>query len=306
MRSHLFGLILVAGIAMPVLAQPRDPVERRVDRIEQELRAVQRRVFPNGRAQFVEPEIRPAQSAAPAPAPAGDALSGFADRVNALESQLRSLTGQIEEQGFRNRQLEEQVTRLRAELQGRLDRLEQPVREAAAGSEPASAAPDAPAATPDEPAAARDEPAAARDEPAAVPASAATAEEAYNEGFRLWDARQYGEAQRMLAAAAGRFPDSRWTSWMRNLQGRAYLDDNKPATAARIFLANYQENPSGERAADSLFYLGDALSRLDRRPEACRVYDELEQVYPAVRDYIRQRLPQARTDARCSRTASSR
>jgi TolA-binding protein len=300
MRSHLFGLILVAGIAMPALAQPRDPVERRVDRLEQELRAVQRRVFPNGRAQFVEPEIRPAQPTGPAPASAGDALSGLADRVNALESQLRSLTGQIEEQGFRNRQLEEQITRLSTELQGRLDRLEQPVREAAAGPEPASAAPDAPATTTDEPAAARGEP------PASPASAAATAEEAYNEGFRLWDARQYGEAQRMLEAAATRFPDSRWTSWMRNLQGRAYLDDNKPATAARIFLANYQDNPSGERAADSLFYLGDALSRLDRRSEACRVYDELEQVYPAVRDYIRQRLPQARADARCSRTASNR
>jgi TolA-binding protein len=91
---------------------------------------------------------------------------------------------------------------------------------------------------------------------------------------------------------------------MRNLQGRAYLDDNKPATAARIFLANYQDNPRGERAADSLYFLGQALSRLNRRSEACRVYGELEQVYPNMRDFIRQRLPQARTDARCETAAS--
>ena len=81
----------------------------------------------------------------------------------------------------------------------------------------------------------------------------------------------------MLEAAAARFPATRWTSWMRNLQGRAYLDDDKPATAARIFLANYRDNPQGERAADSLFYLGQALTRLNRRAEACRVYGELEQ-----------------------------
>jgi len=85
----------------------------------------------------------------------------------------------------------------------------------------------------------------------------------------------------------------------RNLQGRAYLDDNKPATAARILLANYQENPRGERAADSLYYLGQALTRLNRQAEACRVYDELAQVYPQMREEIRRRLPQARTDARC-------
>ena len=136
-------------------------------------------------------------------------------------------------------------------------------------------------------------------EPTADPA-----QEAYNGGYRLWNGGEFGEAQQALDAAATRYPDSRWTSWMRNLQGRAYLDDNKPATAARIFLANYQDNPRGERAADSLYYLGQALARLNRRSEACRVYGELEQVYPNMRDFIRQRLPQARTDARCEAAAS--
>ena len=84
-------------------------------------------------------------------------------------------------------------------------------------------------------------------------------------------------------------PTARWISWIRNLQGRAYLDDGKPATAARILLANYQDNPRGERAADSLFYLGEALTRLNRRTEACRVYDELARVYPNMRDQLRSR-----------------
>lgn len=294
MRFHLFGLILLAGVAGPAMGQSRDPLERRVDRIEQELRAVQRRVFPNGRTQFIEPEIRPPAVTAPTPGPAGNALSGLTDRVNALEGQLRTLTNQVEEQGFRTRQLEEQITSLRNELQGRLERLERPASEPAAEQGRAARPPEGePAETPDQ------------QSPVTV-SSAANAEEAYNEGYRLWSARQYRQAQQALGAAATRFPDSRWTSWMRNLQGRAYLDDDKPATAARIFLGNYQDNPSGERAADSLFYLGEALSRLNRRPEACRVYDELEQVYPAMRAYVRERLPQARADARCSTTASSR
>jgi len=58
MRFHLLGLILLASAAAPASAQTRpDAVERRIDRLEQQLRAVQRRVFPNGQAQFVEPEI---------------------------------------------------------------------------------------------------------------------------------------------------------------------------------------------------------------------------------------------------------
>jgi TolA-binding protein len=291
MRFHLLGLVLLASVAAPAAAQRDESVERRVDRLEQEMRAVQRRVFPGGRTQFVEPEIRPEERAQPSGGVSGDALASLAARVDALESQLRSLTGQVEEQGYRTRQLEEQIARLRSDLGGRLERLETPAREPEPEPAPAVREPETAAAEP------------AAEQPAA-PADAA--EEAYNAGYRLWNSQRYAEAQQVLEAAATRFPATRWTSWMRNLQGRAYLDDDKPATAARIFLANYQDNPQGERAADSLYYLGQALTRLNRRAEACRVYGELEQVYPNMRASLRGGLPRARADARCGETADRR
>lgn len=267
---------------MPAPAQRAQPLDRRVDRLEQQLRAVQRRVFPGGDAQFVEPEIGAPSGPAPGGNVSGDALSNLSARVDAIEAQLRTLTGQIEESSHRSAAVEDQVSRLRAELSGRIERLEAPVRPAV---EPPPA--DAPPVRP--------RPA----EPAPASTSPDDAEGAYNAGFRLWSQHHYAEAQAALEAAAARFPNSRWTSWIRNLQGRAYLDDNKPASAARILLANYQDNRRGERAADSLYYLGQALTRLNRRPEACRVYDELAQVYPQMRDEIRRRIPQARTDAQC-------
>ena len=128
----------------------------------------------------------------------------------------------------------------------------------------------------------------------------ASAEEAYNAGYRLWDQHLFTQAQAALEAAAARYPTGRWNSWTRNLLGRAYLDDGKPATAARVLLANYQDNPQGDRAADSLFYLGEALTRLNRRTEACRVYDELARVYPNAREQLRSQIPQARRAARCA------
>ena len=291
MRFHLLGLILLAGIAVPAAAQREQPVERRVDRLEQEMRAVQRRVFPNGRAQFVEPEIAAERPDISAGAASGDALSNLSARVDALEAQLRSLTGQIEENGHRTRQIEEQLSRLRADLQGRIERIEQQSRP----PEPASAPAEEPVET--------EEPAS--DEPTTAAAVTDSAEEAYNVGYRLWNQRRYAEAQVALERAATQYPRSRWASWARNLQGRAYLDDGKPANAARILFANYQDNPQGERAADSLFFLGEALTRLNRRTEACRVYDELEEKYPAMRDFIRTRLPQARTAARCATAATA-
>lgn len=287
MRVHVLGLALLASAAVPAAAaaQPRgETVERRIDRLEQQLRAVQRRVFPGGTP--VEPEIGETGTAQPGGAPGGDAITSLTQRVDALETQLRALTGQIEENGYRTRQLEEQVARLRTDLTARLDRLEPP---------PAPAIPPAVGPAAEEP--------AASPRPARIPAAPAvpaSAEEAYNAGYRLWDQRRFTEAQAALEAAAARFPTGRWISWTRNLLGRAYLDDNKPATAARILLSNYQDNPDGERAADSLFYLGQALTRLNRRTEACRAYDELARVYPNARAQIRDQLPAARRSARCS------
>src|SRR5438128_219918 len=99
MRFHLLGLVLMAGAALPAALPAQTsrtlPLDQRVSRIEQELRAVQRRVFPGGNAQFVEPEI----GARPGPAPggnlSGDALANLSARVDAIEAQLRTLTGQV-------------------------------------------------------------------------------------------------------------------------------------------------------------------------------------------------------------------
>jgi TolA-binding protein len=290
MRSHLLGLVLIASVAAPALAQGRDePIDRRLDRLERQMRAVQRTVFQN--RNVVTPEISTQTATTPTGDVSGDALSSLTARVDALEAQLRALTGQVEETNHRSRESAAELTRLLGGLAERIGQLEASPRRAAE-PEPAPARPRP------RPAAAEPEPAAA----AAAPNPAATvdnAQEAYNAGFRLWNERRYAEAAAALDAAAARYPSSRWTSWMRNLQGRAQLDDNKPATAARILLANYQDNPRGERAADSLYYLGQALTRLNRRAEACRVYDELAATYPSMRAEIRRRIPQARTDARC-------
>jgi TolA-binding protein len=286
MRLHLIGLALLASAAMPATlqAQPRETTERRVDRLEQQLRAVQRRVFPNGN---VEPEVSPQGPTQPGPAPGGDAITSLTQRVDALETQLRALTGQIEENGHRTQELQDQVARLRTELGARLDRLDPPRTEPVRTEPPAETASE-----PDEP--------PSRPVPAPVPSVPASAEEAYNAGFRLWDQHLFTQAQAALEAAAARYPTGRWASWTRNLLGRAYLDDGKPATAARVLLANYQDDPQGERAADSLFYLGEALTRLNRRTEACRVYDELARVYPNARAQLRSQIPQARRAARCT------
>lgn len=288
----LLSLLTLGAVAAPALAQQQpQTIERRVGRLEQDMRTVQRRVFPQGAPSVIDPELQPQTTVPTRPNPANsDAIATLTARIEALEAQLARVTGQVEENGYRLGQLEEQVRAARTTLEGRVARLEQ--------------AATAPAPTP------RPDPQQPAPEPETPPAGTGTApstgqpidrvQAAYNDGYRLWETRRYAEAVTALNAVADRNPRSRWASWARNLAGRAYLDDNQPANAAQTFLQNYQDNPRGERAADSLFYLGEALVKLNRRAEACPVYDELATNYPQMRAFLRERLPAARRAARCT------
>ena len=126
------------------------------------------------------------------------------------------------------------------------------------------------------------------------------AEAAYMAGYRLWEQRRLLEAQRSLETAAKKYPGHRRASYARNLAGRAYLDAAKPATAAQLFFENYNSDPRGERAPDSLFYLGEALMKLGKRADACKAYNELRKVYgTSLRPLLKEKLPAARAAARC-------
>jgi TolA-binding protein len=305
-------LALVAAGAAPVVAQTT--VEGRVDRLEKEMRAVQRKVFPAGTP--LEAEItRPATPSVAPGTPASAPIADLTARVGALESQLASITGQVEETSFKLRQLEEAFNRYKAETDARLappPADPAPVAAAPAAPKPTATSPaDAPAAP--KPAAAKPAstkpaaPAPASEERKAAvaaierPNSGNAADDAYSYGFRLWDAKFYPEAQAQLKATVEKYGDSPIASKAQNLLGRAYLDDGKPALASVAFYENYQKRPRGDRAADSLAYLGEALIQLKKPADACKVYQELEQVYGAnLSASLKAMMTKGRATAKCS------
>ncbi|GGE88128.1 hypothetical protein GCM10011404_21170 [Sphingomonas prati] len=307
----LLILSLLTGVATPALAQTNAPVTARVDRLEKEMRAVQRKVFPGGAAGqsgYFEPEI----SAPTAPVQSGNASAPIADltaRVSSMEQELARMTGQVEQNGFRLKQVEDQLARLKTETGTRLETLE---RGAPAASAPVDTtptrAPSRPAADDgiedDAPAAAAPKASDAR--PAAATGTDAE-EKAYLAGYRLWEQKDFAGAEPALKAFVAKYPQSRRASYAQNLLGRTYLDDGKPAAAAVAFHANYTKNPRGERAPDSLYYLGQALTKLDKPnlPKACEAYDALTREYGAtINQSLKDRVAKARTDAKCKASAS--
>lgn len=307
MRNALFATSAVLlAMAAPAIVQPaaaqNAPVEIRVDRLEKEMRAVQRKVFPAGTP--IEAEItRPTTPTVAPGSPASTPIADLTARVGALESQLASITGQVEENSYKLRQLETAFTKYKAENDARLA---EPAPVAPAVSVPVTPTPTAAAPKPSAPKPAAAAPVASEARKAAVaaverPDTGDAAGDAYNYGFRLWDAKFYPEAQGQLKATVEKYGSSPVASKAQNLLGRAYLDDGKPALASVAFYENYQKRPRGDRAADSLTYLGEALIQLKKPADACKVYQELEQVYgESLSNSLRGMMTAGRAKAKCS------
>jgi TolA-binding protein len=294
---------LSALAATPVMAQRQPPPtpEQRLDRLERQVQQVQRQVFPKG---------RPADTAGFSndPAATQSSVVTLDQRLDALERQVADMLRQSEENGHRLQTIESDFGRFRSDQEQRLSTVEQRVRDAAAAAATAPGLePPVPTTKP------ATKPPAGKPKPdsASLPATSASGaatvaegdpgEDAYTEGFRLWEAGKYDDSIAALRAFTAAYPKHRRASYANNLIGRALLDKGEPRAAAQALLANYRNNPKGERAPDSLFYLGQSLMKLGQAVQACKAYAELDAVYGAsIRPDLKKLEADAKAQAQCS------
>jgi len=293
-------------VSVPTLAQAQDQ-EARLRKIEGELRAVQRAVFPGGDGRFFTPEVNASQpSTPPTTAATTTAVSDMLIRLDAIEAQLARITAH-----------EEENANTIADLKARLAALEVADTDAinpqvpVAGGAPGSFAPapivpasSSPATRPATPT-----PAVSAPSPARVSAVSAIAKpdtgdlggDEYTYGFRLWEAKFYPEAQQQLRKYVEAYPRHAQISFGRNLLGRAFLDGGQPREAATWFLQNYQTDKNGARAGDSLLYLAEAMSALKDNNRACIALAEFGETYPALASgRLKQQYDRTRASVTCN------
>ena len=286
----------IALIPASAVAQRQQPTpEQRLDRLERQVQQVQRQVFPKG---------RPADTAgfSDDPAASQSSVVTLDQRLDALEKQMADILRQSEENGNRLSTLQADIAKARADQDQRIGTLEQRVAEAATAPiavptvTPVTPAPKPPVTKP------KPDTIAATTSPADAPTAATDpGEDAYSAGFRQWEAGQYDQAITSLKAFTAAYPKHRRVSYANNLIGRALLDQGKPRDAATVLFANYRSNSRGERAPDSLFYLGQAELKLGQPTLACKAYAELDAVYGSkVRADLRKQVDQGKTEANCS------
>jgi TolA-binding protein len=295
------ALMPAAALAQRQAASP----DQRIERLERQVEQMQRQVFPRG---------RPADTAGLAGEPAAtqSSVATLDQRLDAVERQMADMLRQSEENGHRLQTIDADLGKLRSDQEQRITALEQRMAQPVVPSVPETTEPAAkpPVTKPGTTKPTTTKPPKTNSTTTLVPTATSSdvptaagdpAEDAYTEGFKQWEAGNFDQAITSLRTFTAAYPKHRRVSYANNLIGRSLLSKGQARPAAEAFLTNYRANPGGERAPDSLFYLGQSLMQLGQPAQACKAYQELDAVYGAkIRPDLKKLEADAKTQAQCS------
>ncbi len=289
--AAFLGLGLFCVSATPVLAQ--SDVQARMKRLENEIETLSRAVYKG--------ETPPAGAFS---SPTEDAArAANENRMNQLETQLREMTGQMEQQSYEIKMLKEQLEAAKTSaassgpamnqmgrpfgtspLSGSIygdaghvppqpdvqtgSGLQQITTTPPAGGAPYTAQPNQLGTLSQTPGASTYNPPATND-PSAV----------YEAAFALVKDGSYDQAETGLKDFISRFPDHTLTPNARYWLGETFYVRKDYTQAARVFAEAYQQAPKGPKGPDNLLKLGLSLAGMGNKKDACIALTQLQTEY---------------------------
>jgi tol-pal system protein YbgF len=312
--ARLAGLglaVLLAGASLNgARGQDQDAVSMRLDRLEQGLNDVQRQLN-NGAAAPTAPDSGQSSSA---PAGGNQALNTEV-RISNLESQMRDLTGQLEEIQFGVTQVKSRLDKMQADDEIRFHALEHPGSGPVAAAAPppgdAGAQPDSSGApTPIAPGASSGDmsqapsasgslsapgsaPAAATETPdqagasAPVTLPAGTPESQYAYAFNLVRQNDFAGAESAFKQFLDQNPKDPLAGNAQYWLGETYFARGQFQQAAAIFAQGYVKYPKSEKTPNVLLSLGISLGNLGKKQQACLSFAKLVHQFPNMHQNIK-------------------
>lgn len=208
--------------------------------------------------------------------PAQAADSALAPRVEALETQLGTLTNELARIG-------RQLASIEAKLDGGFQSPTSPQDEPGAEPDPSrhGLAPTAPWET------------------ASIEAEGSDAEALYRRAYGNLLEENYPAAEAGFRQFLEFHPDDKLAGNAQFWLGETYFARGDFKGAADAYLKGYKTYGSSEKAPDALLKLAMSLSALGDRQEACSAFGELEAKYPKAPQAVRDQAKAARAKAGC-------
>jgi len=286
---------LICGLAMAIMlplwsqAAPADrTLAKRLQIIEKQLKAVQRKVFtPGSRFRAATPD----SAASSLPDTGGNmggnmggSLADIEARLSQMETQLRQITGRVEEGNYQMGRLKQQMETMTRDYEFRIAALEK-------SRTASSLAPKADiTAKP-----------TVRNKPKAEKADilpAGTEQQQYSYAQKLVTKGQYARAEVALSAFLTRYPKARLAGNAQYWLGQTYYVRKMYTRATRAFLEGYNNYPESPKAPAFLLKIGMSLFAMGEKNDACDAYRELASRFPTSLESRNKRPPEEKR-ARC-------
>jgi tol-pal system protein YbgF len=217
------------------------------------------------------------------------------DKLNALQQSISMLTGQIEQLQYSNQQLHQQMEKMQADYEYRLDTLEK--GKGGGGGAPPPRPSPTPIPTPQQNLAPPGPTAAAP--PPAAGGNAAGADQMYNDAFKLLQDGDYAGAERGFKTFVQRYPQHVLAGNAEYWLGETYYARRDYQSAATAFAEGYKVYKTSPKGPDNLLKLGVTLSAMGRKPDACAIFARFNQDYPKATDLQKRRVDQERQRNGC-------
>jgi tol-pal system protein YbgF len=246
----------------------------------------------------------------------------FETRLDALDDEVRTLEGRVEQAEFANQKVSQSLQHMQTDLDARLTRIEAALP--APGTAPAAPPPTPSNVTTTAPAPSEEAPVngtlgslktqgerviggSVNPQQPALPATppdyGLTPEEQYDRAFDLLRKTDYAGAELAFKSFIDKNPQDKLTANAKYWYGETLYVQNKYDEAAVAFADAYQQNPRGEKAPDNLLDLAKSLGALGKIQDACATLDSLKGKYPNASLKLRENADQARAKLRCGTAA---
>ena len=250
MKKIIFPLFMfsffVSGIAIAEMKV--DLLNEKVTRIEKDLSALQRKVY----QQKETPILLPAETNTPVTGNLEDLYS----RVSAQDQVVRDLTAKMEQIEFSQKQLEDRLNQINADIDVRFNMIETKKTQNTPSKETPSKTGD---------------------------------KEAYDAAYNLMKKGEYKKAEEAFTLFMKEYPNSSLIGNANYWLGETYYARGLFEQAVGIFADGFTKYKKNSKAADNLLKLGLTMKSLNKKTEACTAFNSLSTEFPKADQKLKDR-----------------
>lgn len=273
-----------AGVSASAQSQNQDPLDRRMDRLEKDVRQL-KSIFTQARDTGQPVTVRLTSDPDPS-------VSALQTRVDDLETAARSRNAQIEtlshDAALAQKAAADANARAKA-AEDRLTKLEARLGLAAGELGPSASTSTSPFTAPARPSA-----------PQPVAPAAGGADDAFHQAKQLLLDGQYAAASNAFQSFVAAYGDTANAPEARYWLGETLFIRGLYSDAAAAYIGAVRGWPKTAWAPDAVVKLARALVSLNKSPDACRTLDELGRRYPTASASTKARAADARAAAKCA------